>query len=296
MAKKRVKKNQNNMEKIVNHIEKTRKNRVKKIINWIITGFFAALIGGLVIFNLVNKYSGNDYIFGAQYPMVLTDSMEPEYMVGDVLVIKKIDHFDTLVDQYRAGDDGILSTEDDATSVVIGDQETLTNGATIDLTFNYDIAGIGEEYSVTHRLSQIVIYNNTDEGEGKFSFTCHGINTDSEQCSTNGGDCTTQTQTFNETKVIGEVRGVSTFLTFVYKIFTSVWGLLILILIPALYLIITSVIDIVNTLNGKEEKAPSPSIDQDLKDNALTNLSDEDKERLKKDLLEELLKKEKKSS
>jgi len=283
------------MEKVVNNIEKTRKNRVKKIINWIITGFFAALIGGLVIFNLVNKYSGNDYVFGAQYPMVLTDSMEPEYMIGDVLVIKKIDHFDTLVDQYRAGDDGVLSTEDDATSVIVGNQEILTSGATIDLTFNYDIAGIGEEYSVTHRLRQIVIYNNTDEGEGRFSFTCHGINTDSEQCSTNGGDCTTQTQTFNETKVIGEVKGVSTFLTFVYKIFTSVWGLLILILIPALYLIITSVIDIVSALNDKEEKTPPQLMSQDVKGDVLTSLSDEDKERLKKELLEELLAKEKKA-
>ena len=283
------------MKKVVNHIEKTRKNRVKKIINWIITGFFAVLIGGLVVFNLVNKYSGNDYIFGAQYPMVLTDSMEPKYMVGDVLIIKKIDHFDDLIDQYRAGDDGILSTEDDAASVIVGDQETLTNGATIDLTFNYDIAGTGKEYSVTHRLSQIVIYDNINEGEGKFSFTCHGINTDSEQCSTSGGDCTNQTQVFNETKVIGEVKGVSPFLTFVYKVFTSIWGLLILILIPALYLIITSVIDIVSTLNKKEEEVPSQSTNEDLKGDVLINLSDEDKERLKKDLLEELLEKEKKT-
>ena len=96
--------------------------------------------------------------------------------------------------------------------------------------------------------------------------------------------------------MIGEVKGVSPFLTFIYKIFTSVWGLLILILIPALYLIITSVIDMVSALNDKEEKTPPQLISQDVKGDVLTSLSDEDKERLKKELLEELLEKEKKSS
>ena len=221
--------------------------------------------------------------------MVLTDSMEPEYMVGDVLIINKVKSYSDLVEEYRLGDDGVENTEDDAIVTIGSSTTTLVDGATIDLTFLYDIAGIGEEFSVTHRVSKVVIREDLEEGSGRFFFTTHGINTDSEQCSTNGGDCTNQTQSFDERKVIGRVQSVNGFLTVVYSVFTSTWGLLALILIPAIYLIITSVIDIVKTMSEKEETSSSSNSASLAKDDLLSQLSPKDLERLKKDLLNELL-------
>ena len=101
--------------------------------------------------------------------------------------------------------------------------------------------------------------------------------------------CTSQTQSFDERKIIGRVQEVNGFLTVIYSVFTSTWGLLTLILIPAIYLIITSVIDIVKTMTEKEE-SPSSSNNTGLaKDDLLSQLSPKDLERLKKDLLNELL-------
>lgn len=279
------------MNKSVEKVEIKKKSKVKKIINWVITVVFGSLIATILVFNLVNKYSGDGFIFGSQYPMVLTDSMEPEYKVGDVLVINKVKDFDELVEQYRLGDDGLSDTEDDAIVATQPGLITLTEGATIDLTFNYDIMGIGKEYSVTHRLSKVVIHEDLEAGQGRFLFTTHGINTNSEQCAVNGGDCTNQLQNFNETKVIGKVQGVSAFLTFVYSVFTSVWGLLVLILLPAIYLIITSVIDIVKSMSEGEKASPSSNENSPQTNELLSSLSPEDLERLKKEMLNELLEK-----
>ena len=277
------------MEKSNEKVDIKKKSKVKKIFNWIIAGVFGSLLVTITIFNLVNKFAGDGFIFGSQYPMVLTDSMEPEYMVGDVLIINKVKSYSDLVEEYRLGDDGVENTDDDAVITVGVGTTTLVDGATMDLTFLYDIAGIGEEFSVTHRVSKVVIRESILEGEGRFFFTTHGINTDSEQCSINGGDCTSQTQSFDERKIIGRVQGVNGFLTVIYSVFTSTWGLLTLILIPAIYLIITSVIDIVKTMTEKEE-SPSSSNNTGLaKDDLLSQLSPKDLERLKKDLLNELL-------
>lgn len=277
------------MEKSNEKVEIKKKSKVKKIFNWIIASVFGSLLVAITIFNLVNKFAGDGFIFGSQYPMVLTDSMEPEYMVGDVLIINKVKSYSDLVEEYRLGDDGVENTEDDAIVTIGSSTTTLVDGATIDLTFLYDIAGIGEEFSVTHRVSKVVIREDLEEGSGRFFFTTHGINTDSEQCSTNGGDCTNQTQSFDERKVIGRVQSVNVFLTVVYSVFTSTWGLLALILIPAIYLIITSVIDIVKTMSEKEETSSSSNSANPVKDDLLSQLSPKDLERLKKDLLNELL-------
>ena len=277
------------MKKSNEKVEIKKKSKVKKILNWIIASVFGSLLVAITIFNLVNKFSGDGFIFGSQYPMVLTDSMEPEYMVGDVLIINKVKSYSDLVEEYRLGDDGVENTDDDAVITTGVGTTTLADGATMDLTFLYDIAGIGKEFSVTHRISRVVIRESLLEGEGRFFFTTHGINTDSEQCATNGGDCTNQTQSFDERKVIGRVQGVNGFLTVVYSVFTSTWGLLALILIPAIYLIITSVVDIVKTLSEKEEVPSSNNNMGIAKDELLSQLSPKDLERLKKDLLNELL-------
>lgn len=268
-------------------------SKTKKILNWVFFGVFGTLLGTLALFNIVNKLNnGNGFIFGSQFPMVLTDSMEPQYNVGDVLVINKVKNFEDLTEDYRLGDDGLEDSDDDATVVDGTSTITITNGSIIDLSFYYDITGSGKEYSVTHRLSKIVIRKDITEGNGRYQFTAHGINTDSDQCAVNDGDCTNQTQIFNENKVIGRVIRVSGFLTVVYNTFTSIWGLLILLLIPGGYLIVTSAIDIIKTLKESENvSTPKTDITPALGGDILSQLSPEDLERLKKDLLNELLEK-----
>ena len=239
------------------------KSKFRKILDGIIFGVFGTILAGVLVFNIANRIAGEDgMLFGTQCPVVLTDSMEPEYKVKDVLIVKKVNPED----------------------IQVGD----------DISFYYDIFGIGEEMSVTHRISKIEIHEDVEVGRGHYTFTAHGINKQSEQCG--GGDCTYQTQTFNETKIIGRVEGKSAFLSAFYKLMGSVAGLLIFILIPCLYLVITSVLDIVKTLKESEEASINgevPTVDAvpvDDKNDPLKGLSEDEKEALKKQMLDEILK------
>ena len=75
---------------------------------------------------------------------------------------------------------------------------------------------------------------------------------------------------------------------------SSVWGLLILLLIPALYLIITSVIDIFKAYKEPETEGESSTSNGEANSNSGTlELSEADKKRLKEELLEEMLNKKK---
>ena len=229
---------------------KSKKNKVKKIIDWVITGIFGTLIVVLLGIQIYQKVSGDTFIFGNQYPVVLTDSMEPDYKVNDILVIEKVDP-----SEIKEGDD---------------------------ISFNWDLTGNGDVYSMTHRVQTVTYYEDITENDGyHYTFVTHGINSNSTQCS---GDCTYQTQTFHENVLIGKVKGKSNFLTFCYKAFKSWWSLLILILIPSLYLITTSVIDICKGLDDKPEE-----VTQSNENNALSKLSKKDIERLKKQMLEEMI-------
>ena len=110
-----------------------------------------------------------------------------------------------------------------------------------------------------------------------------GINKNSTQCN---GDCTYQTQTFNENEVLGKVVGHSIVIGAVFNFMTTPWGLLILLLIPAIYLIITSVIDIVKAAKDDDE---TPALEGGGNNGALDKLSKEDIERLKQDMLNEMI-------
>ena len=112
------------------------------------------------------------------------------------------------------------------------------------------------------------------EGSGRYDFFVQGINKESKNYS---GD---QGQAFDERVLLGKVQFGSTFLGIVYKGVTSVWGLLILILLPSGYLIITSILDIVKGLKEDDEDTK-----QKVESTDGLQLSNEDKERLKSELL-----------
>ena len=250
--------------------EKKPKSKARKIIDWVVTGVFATLIVGLAVVQIINKTTKNQNLFGSQYQKVLTDSMSPTYKVNDIIFITKADP-QNLVDRVAAGQN-------------------------VDVSFEWKIGS--QEVSMTHRLQSAVKLASPQvdpiTGETyQYKFVAHGINTQSEWCKSSGGymDCTNQTQEFNENALIGRVVRKSYFMTFA----TSIWGLLVLLLVPCMYLIIASVIDICKALDDKEEvpaEGEPPKIG--TKEDPLAGLSEKEKEKLKKQMLDEMLGKSKK--
>ena len=251
--------------------EKKPKSKARKIIDWVITGVFATLIVGLAVVQIINKTTKNQNVFGAQYQKVLTDSMAPTYKVNDIIFLTKADPED-LKQRVDANQD-------------------------VDVSFKWTVNG--SEVSMTHRLMSATyteaVQVDPITGENyHYTFVAHGINTHSEFCKIGDqyGDCTNQTQEFHEGSLIGRVVRKSHFMTFA----TSIWGLLVLLLVPCMYLIIASVIDICKALDDKEEEGPAEGEPNKIgtKEDPLAGLSEKEKEKLKKQMLDEMLGKSKK--
>lgn len=247
--------------------DKKPKSKARKILDWIITGVFATLAVGLGTILIISKTSKNQNVFGPTFQKVLTDSMSPTYKVNDIIVLSK------------ANPDDLV--------------KRVEQGKNVDVSFHWTVEG--QDVSMTHRLISATYYveEQTDPITGAsyhYTFVAHGINTQSEWCKGYGGynDCTNQTQTFHENALIGRVTRKSYFMTFA----TSIWGLLIMLLIPCMYLIIASVFDICKALDDKEETPEGPTEEEKKKD-PLAGLSEKEKEKLKKQMLDEMLGKKK---
>lgn len=241
--------------------EKKPKSKVRRILEWVFTGIFLAafaFFGVMFIVGQVTKKENHNVpnYGGMQILDVLTDSMEPKYKVNSVVFVKKVD-----VSTLKVGDD---------------------------VTFIWNVQG--QQMPMTHRLSDIKTPEET--GTGYYLFTAHGINTNSNQCN---GDCTYQTQQFDETKILGKVVGHSVVIGAVFNFMTKPWGLLILLLIPALYLIVTSVIDIVKAAGDDDDKVVAEASESPGGNEALSKLSKEDIERLKQDMLNEMIEEKQKA-
>lgn len=248
--------------------EKKPKSKLRKALEWVVTGLFIVLFLGVATIQIVSKSSaksnyGVPKFKNYQVLVVLTDSMEPEYEVKTALFVKQVKP-----EELREGDD---------------------------ITFYYPAwSGIMANPVVTHRIETIEIDETKPVGQGRYTFIVHGINTDSENCHMTDGsrDCTkVQYQRVNEQYVLGKVTGQSEFVGHVYSFITTIWGLLILLLIPALYLIVTSVIDLCKAIKDPDEEEHEVVAEQspDKPNSSLDGLSEEDKERLKKELLNELI-------
>lgn len=246
--------------------EKKPKSKARKIIEWILTGIFVAVFGFASVVQIIavatRSQNHNVPLYGnMQVLQILTDSMEPKYKINGVVFVEKVDPA-----ELKVGDD---------------------------VTFMWNVNGY--QIPMTHQLSEIKTPEET--GTNSYEFTAHGINTESKQCAgdvngTKTADCTDQTQTFNEKVLLGKVVGYSAAIGFAFNIMTEPWGLLVLLLIPALYLIITSVIDIVKAAKIDEEPAPAtPNGDGPAPnpDDKLANLSEEDRKRLKEELLNQMM-------
>ena len=263
------------------------KSKTRKIIEWVLTGIFLAIfavVGLAQIDGLVNKKSHyNQQIrFGYGTFVVQTDSMEPEYKVKTA-IITYLEDADKIYKSYQAG-------------------------KTIDVTF-FDIYTVENEYTkpldhpdlthrtsptqypMTHRVQEIHINENLKKGEGRYTFITAGINTRSTSMFDDGTEhVIDQYQAFTEKELLGRVKVNSPFLGGVFGFVSSIWGLLILLLIPSFYLIITSVIDIFKAYKEPEEIPEGP---KEEKQSGEVELSEEDKKRLKEELLKEMINKKK---
>lgn len=268
--------------------KKVKKSKLRKTLEWIFLSifgvFFVVIFGFQIVGNITKKDNfGVPNVLGTQIMMVLTDSMEPDYKVDDMIIVQKIspEKIYNLVTSNPTTKEGTIKFQDTAQNLKWIEQECLvidTDSLKIDLSFYYSTSQL--KMTMTHRLVGIRLNEDIKEGSGRYDFFVQGINKESKNYS---GD---QGQAFDERVLLGKVQFGSTFLGIVYKGVTSVWGLLILILLPSGYLIITSILDIVKGLKEDDEDTK-----QKVESTDGLQLSNEDKERLKSELLEELLNK-----
>ena len=256
---------------------KQEKSRVRKIIEWILVGIF----GAAALFVLAGTISGmmhkKDHYqqsirFGYGTFRVLTDSMEDEIKTGSMIITKAED-----VSKF---------------------QERLDKGETIDVTFfniNIDtmVTPTNPEYKtettqvlmpMTHRLREVHIQEDVEFGKGRYVFVASGINVNSEKYSPD------QYQLFTEKEYLGTVKISNRFLGSVVGFMSEPWGLIILLLVPSVYLIVTSSMDIFKALKEEEEKPVEVQSDGGER---LSKRSEEDKKRLKDELLQDMLKSKK---
>ena len=266
---------------------KRKKSKARIITEWILTGIFGVLfvfvlagqIDGMVH---AKEHYGQQLRFGTGSFIVLTNSMEPEYPVNTAIVT------------YRESEERII--------------ERFNNGETVDLTFMHvkkfaQYCPRDNEYwqsdstevkptgkPMTHRLME-VHYN---EEQGKYYFVTAGINVlkpgDEGYETDENFRKVEQYQITDYDQILGVVKVNSPFLGGAFKIISSPIGLLIFLLIPALYLIVTSSIDIIKTLKTSEEAAA-----QEKKEpSSLDSLSEKDIKRLKEEMLSDMIEKSKK--
>ncbi len=273
--------------------EKKPKSKARKIIEWVLLGIFIAFFGFVAagtIDGMIHKKENNDESlrFGVGTFVVLTDSMEPLYKKQTALITYK-ESMSVVESNLKNYNHEVYETADETIY-------TFAKESSLDITFKNNQTGISPssfnfrtpEYVtgqlvetgmvMTHRIRELHVYKNKNLGEGKYVFVTSGIN--------NEGDYSKQGQYqfVTEKLYLGTVKLNSPFLGAVFGFISSIWGLLILLLIPAAYLIIVSAKDIFKALKeSEEENATSKEV------SGLETLSKEDQERLKRELLDEMI-------
>ena len=277
------------------------KSKARKIIEWVLTGIFGVffiILGIGQIDGMVHKkdHYGQMLKFGYGTFVVQTDSMERDANKKKVYGVKSalITHLDNPEKIYK---DFSAGKTVDVTFFDCYNANTIYTAPTSPQNSELRIRTPVANYPLTHRVREI--HMNTDpnikKGQGKYTFIVAGINPYSKNLGSDGETPITidQYQAFTEKELLGRVVIGSAFLGGVFGFVSSIWGLLVLLLIPAFYLVITSVIDIFKAYKEPEEEK-ALSADEDSKEsNGPLELSEADKKRLKEELLQEMLEKKK---
>ena len=263
------------------------KSKTRKILEWVLTGFFLvlfAIVGIAQIDGMVHKKDHYNQLirFGYSNYVVETESMEPKYKKGTA-IIDFLEDSDKIYARYQKGDEINVTFMD----VYQNKNEYTYPSNHPHLTTRTPATGV----PMTHQVKEIHLNSGAKKGEGKYIFITAGINTGVSAATDADGEIY-QYQVFTEKELLGVVIANSAFLGGIFAFVGSPFGLLALLLIPALYLIITSVIDIFKAYKDPEEESASPSSGEN-KEKGTLELSEADKKRLKEELLEEMLNKKK---
>ena len=259
------------------------KSKARKIIEWVLTGIFLAIFGVVMIGQIDGMIHKNDH-YGQQIRLgfatfvVQTTSMDPEIKKGSAIVTY-LESPKQIVDRFNKGQTVDLTFVD---AYNVDDETTKPYDPESPLTYR---TSIDSRVPITHRLQEV-----HDLGNGHYVFIAAGINA-GDKAGTDAQGRINQYQAFSEKEILGRVVANSAFLGGVFNFIGSPIGLLILLLIPAFYLVISSVLDIFKAYKEPdEEKAASG----DVKANqGNVELSEEDKKRLKEELLKEMIEKKK---
>ena len=276
------------------------KSKVRKVLEWVFTGVFA----GLFVFFAIGQLTGmihkkenynQTLTYGHGAFVIKTNSMEPEYKVGTAIITYK-ESAEKIVKEFRSGKIVDLTfvsmynsnnTKYDYPEYHPEDMEY--NG--INYTFSsytHPTYPPDPNIPITHRL--VYVYEDTTRelGKGRYTFVAAGINI-SEGEYTKGG----QYQLLTENELLGIVKVNSPFLGGLFQFITSPWGLLVFLLVPAFYLVITSVLDIFKAIKEPDEGTATAATTSGngSTNSSLDGLSEEDRERLKKEMLEQMLNK-----
>ena len=257
------------------------KSKARKIVEWILTGIFLALFAFVMagqIDGMVHKkdHYNQQIRFGYGTFMVKTDSMKPVYGIDTALIT------------YNEDPEKIL--------------KRFEKGETVDITFVH-VPIASNDYTQPENnpeltVREIHVNKQVEKGQGRYTFITAGINTKSEWMGWKEGDpemVINQYQAITEKELLGRVVVNSPVLGGVFSFVSSVFGLLILLLIPAFYLVITSVIDIFKAYKDPEEAKEGAASGNNNGGGPVT-LSDADKKRLKEQLLEEMINKKKEAN
>ena len=275
------------------------KSKVRKTLEWVVTIVFA----GLFVFFAIGQLTGmihkkDNYnqtlTYGHGAFVIKTNSMEPQYKVGTAIITYK-ESAENIVKKFNAGE--IV----DLTFVSMYNPNNSTYNYPEyhpeDLTYNgidYKFSSYGQPtyppdlmVPITHRLVDYYEDPTRELGTGRYTFVAAGINIQDGEL-TKGG----QYQLLTENEILGIVKVNSPFLGGLFQFITSPWGLLVFLLIPAFYLVITSVLDIFKAIKEPEEETGTLNTPSGSgSGSSLDGLSDADKERLKKEMLEQMLNK-----
>ena len=287
--------------------KKRPKSKARIIFEWVFTGIFAVIfvfvaigqIGAMI--NKKENYNQN-LPFGYGTFVVRTDSMEPKYKVKSAIITHK-EKPQKVFEMFNKDNISTLASDADGVKVYTALWKSSDDDKTygyLDITFmdvngtafapyssEYTIQTNPTGYPMTHRIREIHVKENATNENDKYVFVVAGINNESEHQSAKG-----QYQAFTGRQILGVVLIGSNFLGGFFGFLTTPWGLLIFLLIPAFYLVITSVLDIFKTMKEPDvEVETETETKEENKVDSLDGLSKEDRERLKQEMLEEMMNK-----
>ena len=270
---------------------KKQKSKARKSIEWIGTIILGIIFAVVATFNVAKLLTRNEYgqgnSFGITSYVVLTDSMEPKYKTDSVIIAYK-ESPENIVKRWNEIKDLNLELTDDRNinmTFVDAYQKKVDSGNPLYYDQTTPLSqSSGQPVVMTHQLFNIIVDESIPEGQGRYTFLVHGINISEHQAMQG------QYQAFTEKEYLGVVKSNSTFLGGISRFLSSVWGLLICLLIPSLYLIITSVLDIFKAYKEEDEEPALEGATSTAGSSKLDSLSEKEREALKQQMIDEMLK------